>query len=357
MKLKDDLVVLQPTVMTAVPRMLNRFYDVIQTNLSKLEGVKKTLAERAIRIKTAALKNSASYTDTIYDTLIFNKMKAALGGRVNIILSGGAPLSPEIGEFLKVAFGCPIIEGFGLTETCACGTIQRPEDPASGNVGGPVGSIEIKLVDIPEMNYTTQDKNDHGEVTPRGEICLRGPTVFKGYYKDKKETEAVIDSEGWFHTGDVGRMNPDGSFSIIDRKKNIFKLAQGEYIAPEKIENVYLTCKYVTEAFVYGDSKESTLVGILVPNKDHFMELAKKLGEEGDYETVLKSKKVKDAVLKELLDCGKEHGLHSFEQVKAIAFDATSFILNQLCTPSLKLKRAPAKAFYEATIKELYGKK
>lgn len=270
------------------------------------------------------------------------------------MLSGGAPLSPEIGEFLKVAFGCPIIEGYGLTETCAVGTVQRPDDPASGNVGGPVPAVEIKLFDIPEMNYTSQDKNDKGEIVPRGEICMRGPTIFKGYYKNKKDTEEAIDADGWFHTGDVGRINPDGSLSVIDRKKNIFKLAQGEYIAPEKIENIYVTSKYATEAFVYGDSLKATLVGIIVPNRDHVMELAKSLGLKGAFEEVCKEKKIVDAVLADLIKTGKDAGLHSFEQVKTIGLEPVSFILTGLCTPSLKLKRSDAKKHFQAVIDKLY---
>jgi long-chain acyl-CoA synthetase len=238
-KLDQDLLALRPTIFTAVPRILNRFYDKIKKKLDELHGIKKDLAEKAIQTKMENLRAGEGYTHFIYDRLVFSSMKAAIGGRVKVILSGGAPLSHEIGEFLKICFCCPIVEGYGLTETAACGTMQIPLDWESSKVGGVVPCVEIKLVEIPEMNYLLSDKTD-GEVCPRGEFCIRGTTVFKGYYKDDKETQAVLDVDGWLHTGDVGRINKDGSLSIIDRKKNIFKLAQGEYIAPDKIENIYL---------------------------------------------------------------------------------------------------------------------
>jgi len=112
----------------------------------------------------------------------------------------------------------------------------------------------MKVTDVAEMNYLSTDKNDEGEPTPRGEICLKGPGLFSGYYKTPDKTAEAIDSTGWLHTGDIGQINPNGSVNIIDRKKNIFKLAIGEYIAAEKIENIYSRVKLIAEAFVYGDS-------------------------------------------------------------------------------------------------------
>jgi Long-chain acyl-CoA synthetases (AMP-forming) len=355
MKLKDDLQELHPTIMCAVPRMLNRFHDLIKKGLDELQGMKKSLAEKALATKKENLLTRNSYTHGIYDRLIFKKMRDALGGHMKLILCGGAPLSPEIGEFLKLVFCCPIVEGYGLTETCACSTMQRPEDGKSGNVGGPVPNVEIKIVDVPEMNYTTKDKDENGNLVPRGEFCIRGPPVFKGYYKMPQETAEVLEKDGWFHTGDIVRLNLDGSFTIIDRKKNIFKLAQGEYIAPEKIENIYVTSKYLNEAFVYGDSQKGHLVGIMVPDKDNIMALAQQLGVSGTFEELCKEKKIVDFILAELVKIGKERGLFSFEQVKVIALEPVSFMQLDLCTPSLKLKRAPAREHYKKLLAELYA--
>jgi len=134
------------------------------------------------------------------------------------------------------------------------------------------------------MNYTSNDKTEEGQSAPRGEICLRGASLFKGYYKNPEKTAEAIDNEGWLHTGDIGVINPNGSVRIVDRKKNIFKLAIGEYVAAEKIENVYGRCKCVAEAFVYGNSLEHYLVGIFVVNPDPVLALAKTLNIEGNIE-------------------------------------------------------------------------
>jgi long-chain acyl-CoA synthetase len=164
-----------------------------------------------------------------------------IGGRCRLLLSGSAPINKDVLDFLRVVFCCPIEEGYGLTETAAPATITRMDclDTIGGNVGGPIICNEIKLVDIPEMNYLTT--ND----TKEGEICMRGDNIFDGYYKMPKVTAEVM-NDGWFSSGDVGRLLPNGAIKIIDRKKNIFKLSQGEYIAPEKLENIYSKSRYIS---------------------------------------------------------------------------------------------------------------
>jgi len=182
------------------------------------------------------------------------------------MVTGSAPIAAQTLDFLKIAFCAPIIEVYGQTECCGASHLTHRNDGTSGHVGGVVESLEMKTVDVPEMNYLSTDKNAENELTPRGEVCLRGPGVFPGYFKNPEKTKEAIDEQGWLHTGDIGIILPNGALKIVDRKKNIFKLAQGEYIAAEKIENVYCRSRYVAEAFVYGDSHESWLCGVFVIN-------------------------------------------------------------------------------------------
>lgn len=160
MKLKEDLAVLRPTIMVSVPRLYNRFYDVMQQKVNELTGFKRTLTEWGIQKKLYNLENYAKTTHGFYDALIFNKFKAVLGGRVRVMITGSAPIAKEVLNFLKIAFCCQIHEGYGQTECGAPACITWTKDPTSGHVGGPYPTLEIKLCDVPDMNYTSEDKDE-----------------------------------------------------------------------------------------------------------------------------------------------------------------------------------------------------
>lgn len=285
---------------------------------------------------------------------VLAQMKMATGGRAQTYFTGSAPISPDVLKFLRVAFSAPIMEGFGQTETCSAIFLQRPEDPYAGHIGGPFTNIEFKLVDVPEMNYTSKDKGPNGEFMPRGELCLKGGPIFKGYYREPEKTAETIDEDGWHHTGDVVMMLPNGALKIIDRRKNIFKLAQGEYIAPEKIENIFLTNKYVAEVFVHGDSFQSEIVAVVVPDRDTLLALGKELGlGDKSFEDLCKDPKVIAHVTQALIKTGKEAKLLRFELASQIYLEPVSFALSGLTTPSMKLKRNPARQHYDAILKKL----
>ncbi|KAG8537228.1 hypothetical protein GDO81_024878, partial [Engystomops pustulosus] len=169
-----------------------------------------------------------------------------MGGRVRVMVTGAAPISENVLSFLRAALGSQIFEAYGQTECGAGCSFSTPGDWTAGHVGAPLPCNLLKLVDVTDMNYFSSN----GE----GEVCIKGSNVFKGYLKDPEKTAEAIDEEGWLHTGDIGKWLPNGTLKIIDRKKNIFKLAQGEYIAPEKIENVYGRSAPVAQVFVHGDS-------------------------------------------------------------------------------------------------------
>jgi long-chain acyl-CoA synthetase len=198
----------------------------MQAKIKELSGFHKTLTEWGIQKKLAELKDNASTTDPFYDVLVFNKFKDILGGNIRKLVTGSAPISRDILDFLKIAFCCPIMEGYGQTESAGAVTISQSIDPESGHVGASFPAVEIKLIDVLDMDYTTNDVDEKGQSRPRGEICYRGNSVFKGYYRQPDLMKEVVDSDGWVHSGDIAQLDPvKGVFRIIDRKKNIFKLS------------------------------------------------------------------------------------------------------------------------------------
>uniref|UniRef100_A0A2K5C2R6 Long-chain-fatty-acid--CoA ligase n=1 Tax=Aotus nancymaae TaxID=37293 RepID=A0A2K5C2R6_AOTNA len=344
--LSDDMKALCPTIFPVVPRLLNRMYDKIFSQANT--PLKRWLLEFAAKRKQAEVRSGIIRNDSIWDELFFNKIQASLGGCVRMIVTGAAPASPTVLGFLRAALGCQVYEGYGQTECTAGCTFTTPGDWTSGHVGAPLPCNHIKLVDVEELNYWACK----GE----GEICVRGPNVFKGYLKDPDRTKEALDSDGWLHTGDIGKWLPAGTLKIIDRKKHIFKLAQGEYVAPEKIENIYIRSQPVAQIYVHGDSLKAFLVGIVVPDPEVMPSWAQKRGIEGTYADLCTSKDLKKAILEDMVRLGKESGLHSFEQVKAIHIHSDMFsVQNGLLTPTLKAKRPELKEYFKKQIEELYS--
>lgn len=164
---------LKPTLFPSVPRLFSRIYSKIKERLDGLTGCKGWLAQKAIAVKTDALRNGPWYNNGCYDKLVFSKVAALLGGDVKYMLSASAPIDPSVLEFLKICFCCPMLEGYGLTETSGGSSFTAVEDPVVGHVGGPVQNVMWRLLDVPEMQYLSTDKP-----YPRGELCMKGPTVF-----------------------------------------------------------------------------------------------------------------------------------------------------------------------------------
>uniref|UniRef100_A0A3B5K7M3 Long-chain-fatty-acid--CoA ligase n=1 Tax=Takifugu rubripes TaxID=31033 RepID=A0A3B5K7M3_TAKRU len=344
--LPDDMKTLQPTIFPVVPRLLNRVYDKVQSGAKS--PFKKWLLNFAVDRKYAEVKEGIVRNNSLWDKLIFNKVQASLGGRVRVMVTGAAPISPNVLTFLRAVLGCQIFEGYGQTECTAGCTFTMPGDATAGHVGAPLPCNIVKLVDVEEMNYFASN----GE----GEVCIKGKNVFKGYLKDPEKTAEALDDDGWLHTGDIGKWLPSGVLKIIDRKKNIFKLAQGEYIAPEKIENVYVRSGLVAQVFVHGDSLQSCLVGVVIPDPEDLPSFAKKLGVQGSLKELCKNTEIKKAILSDMTKLGKEAGLKSFEQVKDIYLHPEQFTIeNGLLTPTLKAKRAELKTLFQPQINQLYA--
>ncbi|XP_059632528.1 long chain acyl-CoA synthetase 6, peroxisomal [Cornus florida] len=351
LELMDDIAALRPTIFCSVPRLYNRIYAGVM-NTVKMSGVlRERLFNAAYNAKKQAIL-SGKNPSPMWDRLVFNKIKEKLGGRVRYLISGASPLSPDVMDFLRVCFGCQVVEGYGMTEASCVISVMDQGDNLSGHVGSPNPACEIKLVDVPEMNYTSED-----QPYPRGEICVRGPTVFQGYHKDEVQTREVIDEDGWLHTGDIGLWFSGGRLKIIDRKKNIFKLAQGEYIAPEKIENVYAKCKFIAQCFIYGDSLNSSLVAVVSVDQDVLKAWASTEGiKYEDLGQLRSDARARAAVLTDMDVIGREAQLRGFEFAKAVTLVVEPFTLeNGLLTPTFKIKRPQAKAYFAKEIADMYA--
>ena len=358
MKLKDDLAALKPTIFISVPRLFCRFHDTIQQMFAAASGIKGALIRKALASKRVDYQKDGTVVSGFWDSLVFEKVKNVLGGRVRLMITGSAPISGEVLEFLRLVFCVPLLEGYGQTETCAGSVLTKTYENRAGIIGGPIPAIEIKLVDVPDMDYLSTDKDDQGRPAPRGEICFRGPTVFQGYFQMPSQTAEAIDEDGWLHSGDVGIIMPyKGAIKIIDRKKNFFKLAQGEYVAAEKIEIAYSKSYFVSQIFVYGDSLQSYLIAVVVPDEAYVRKhWAHSNGhsESTSFEDICKDQKFKEKVLEDMNKYGKEEKLLGFEFVKKIHLEPTLWTTEDLLTPTQKLMRHQGKIRYQEIFDELY---
>ncbi|KAF4034212.1 AMP-binding enzyme C-terminal domain [Phytophthora infestans] len=351
--LMDDISELQPTVFVTVPRLVNRVYDKITQGAEAAGGLKKMIFDRAIASKLAGVEEGRK-THALWDRLVFNKLRQALGGNVRLIFSGSAPMSADVKKFMQAISCCEVVEGYGLSESAAAVCVGAIDMPTESHVGSPVMYCQVQLKDVPEMGYTSHDKP-----RPRGEILVKGPEMLTEYYENPEMTREAIDERGWFHTGDIGCWNADGTLSIIDRKKNIFKLAQGEYVAAEKIENAYATCKYVAQIFVYGDSLKSCLVGVVVPDAEVVklwaLEHKESSGEDATKGEILQNAEFQKDVREDIERVAAEAKLRGFERVKNVHFHPKQFTSDDdLVTPTFKLKLPQLKAYFQSQIDELY---
>ncbi|KAK2938170.1 WD40 repeat [Fusarium oxysporum f. sp. vasinfectum] len=347
--LVDDMKILKPTGFISVPRLFNRFNSAIRTATIEADGVRGALSRRVIDTKKANMRlppGKASNTHFLYDRIWTPKVKAAVGmDRVHSMVSGSAQLDPDVQEFLRAAFANHFAQGFGMTETYAVGSIQARGDFTTGNIGGPMCCVELCLESVPEFDYTVNDKPN-----PRGELLLRGPVIFREYYKNAEETEKTLDADGWFHSGDICEVDKMGRFKIIDRKKN-------------RIENVYMgSTNLINAAYVHGDGTQSSLVAIFGIDVENFAPFASKILQEtiapnqvADLRLAANDPKVKAKFLKVLDGIGKKHKFNSFEKVRNAHLEIDPFTIdNGLFTPTLKLKRPQAAKAYREHIDRMY---
>ena len=338
----DDLGALQPTIICGVPRVWNRIAEQMKKKISELPRLKRMLVEATLGLKSRCIHAGRPHS-LLLDQLILAPFRNSLGGRVRLIVSGGAPILPEVYEFLITAITPNIVQGYGLTEVAA--SIAVSEIPQlSPKANGCVShTSDVKLRKVEGLLY-----DPRGEVIA-GEILVRGPHVFKGYYKDQALTDEVIDKDGWFATGDIGVINRDGYVEIVDRAKQLVKLSQGEYISITVLTDIYSMTPGIRNIYVYANSHHDAPLAVVIPD-DQLVEKWKNAGI-----TDFKGSKVaEDEVLKLLNETANNNKLRGFERIARVLLDDKEFTIdNGLLTPSMKLQWKSLAAKYEGALLEL----
>ncbi|PAV71130.1 hypothetical protein WR25_07331 isoform C [Diploscapter pachys] len=348
---KGDCFVLKPTLMTCVPAVMDRIYKAVVDEVNSQNQLFRELFRTCYERKRSRYEEG--YTSYLLNYLVFNKIRVMLGGEVRAVLSGGAPLNPDTQRFMNICFCCPVVQGYGLTETCGGGTCGEIDDISTGYVGAPLSSCVIRLREWKEGGYSPY--NEH----PQGEILISGKNVTQGYYKNPEKTkEDFIELDGtrYFCTGDIGEFREDGALKIIDRKKDLLKLSHGEYISLGKVETNLLTNPHVENICVYGDSDKSYVVALVVANQKNVTTMAENLGvNTSNFEKVCKNKKVNEALLKELQN-------HASGKLERGETPQKIFIVHEPWTPAsgllteaLKLKRKNIENTYKKELQAMYS--
>jgi long-chain acyl-CoA synthetase len=359
---KGDLRVLKPTMMAAVPIILERLSKAVKDKVNDTSRFKRNLFRKAYDLKLRKFQ-LGSYTK-ILDRILFKPISTAiLGGEIKVILSGGAILSKEVHEFTQVCL-CPAVQAYGLTETSACATTQLPNQTDHETVGSVATCCEIRLLDWPEAGYRATDKPN-----PRGEILIGGDNVAIGYFNISSDDFRYINGIKYFASGDIGEMFPNGNLKIIDRKKDLIKLSGGEYVSLNKIESVVKLFPLVDNICVIADSKRSYCVGLVCPNLKYLKELIKKempqvnVEDEPNPDKLLENLCIQlennellaNKLSKDIVDHCIGHGIDRFEIPARFRFVKEIWLPDTgLVTDSLKLKRREIEKFYAKEIEGLY---
>lgn len=345
--LLQDMQEVKPTNLPMVPRLLNRVYYKVHSEVQK-NPLKNFVFKLAVKQKRKLLKKGITTTDTIWDKFVFKKIRDQLGGNIRYCVTTSAPAAAEVLNFFRIVFGCLIVEVYGSTEVSVV-TSTLPYDFDGDHVGCLFDGVELKLIDVPEMNYFAKDD--------RGEICVRSPMTFKGYYKNPEATAAAITPDGWVLTGDIGTWTSKGTLKVIDRKRDFFKLSQGEFISPERIESVYSMLDYIAAILVDGWSTQDFTIAIVVPQEEPIRELAAlcKIDKKASFADLCSNKEIRKALLAEMQALGNANGLNSLHQVQNLHLHPeTNLLESGLVTSTLKLKRNCARELFKEVIRDLY---
>ncbi|KAL8854563.1 MAG: hypothetical protein Q9221_000598 [Calogaya cf. arnoldii] len=330
---KGDIREFAPTIMVGVPGVWELVKKGIISKVEASNPIIRNMFWGAMSLKSALLSAGLPGVG-ILDHFVFSKIKEATGGQLRITMNGGGPVAKDTQRFISMCI-TPMINGYGLTETCAMGAICDPASWTDQAIGEMPGSIEIKLVDVPDLGYLSNHTPN-----PQGEIWIRGPAVTDGYL-DLEEENRESFHDGWFKTGDVGEFDENGHLKVIDRKKNMVKTLNGEYIALEKLESIYRSCSLVANICVYAAEDKNKPIAIVVPVEAALKSLAKQNGISGDsVEALAGDRKLRAAALKEIQGVGKTGGLNGIEVIDGIVLAKDEWTpQNGLVTSAMKVNR------------------
>ncbi|WP_333775173.1 AMP-dependent synthetase/ligase [Streptomyces sp. IBSBF 3136] len=349
-KIIENLPVVQPTYMAAVPRIFEKVYNGVAAKAREGGAAKyrifqwaaevareyaKVTQDNFRRTGTATAPFGLAAKHKVADTLVYAKLREAFGGRLRACVSGASALSPEIGYFFAGA-GIHILEGYGLTESSAASFVNPGEAYRTGTVGKPLPGTEVRIADD-------------------GEILLRGPGIMDGYHQQPEKTAEVLESDGWFHTGDIGELSPDGYLRITDRKKDLIKTSGGKYVAPAEVEGQFkAVCPYVSNILVHGADR-NYCTALIALDEPSILQWAKDNGLEGrSYAEVVaapQTVELVDGYVKEL-----NEGLQRWQTIKKFRLLPRDLdVEHGEITPSLKLKRPVVEREYKALIDEMYA--
>ncbi len=337
----EKLPAVRPTVFPSVPRVYEKVHTAVQAKFAEATGVRARLIDWALDVgrRVSVLRQQGrpvprglAAKHRIADRLVYSKVKARLGGRLRVAISGGAPLSREVAEFFHV-LDILILEGYGLTECTTGATVNRPDRFRFGTVGPAMPGVEL-------------------QVAADGELLISSPTVFAGYFKDDEATRGVLREDGWLSTGDVATIDDDGFVTITDRKKDILITAGGKNVAPQNLENDLKTSQFISHAIVVGDRKPY-IAALITLDEGEIAKWAAERGLDGDPDALSDSEQVR-ALVQEAVDATNE-GRSRYEQIKRFSILPRDFTADEgEITPTMKIKRQVCEEHFAGAIERLY---
>lgn len=341
--LAQNLQEAHPSAFVAVPRVFEKIYNRIISNIENEKPLKRKIFYWALDIgkqvseyttRGRSLPPMLAAKHRLAEKLVFKKIQARTGGQLKFAISGGAPLMRELAEFF-FAVGIQIFEGYGLTETSPVICVNRPGATKFGTVGQVIEDVEVKIAED-------------------GEILARGPNIMQGYYKNPQATTEVLEPEGWFHTGDIGELDEEGFLRITDRKKELIIMSNGKNVAPQPIENALKNSSYIEQAVLLGNNQKY-MAALIYPNFEALEQMARNKGLSfKSHLELIGSEQIQQFIKAEIENCTKDFA--RYEQIKKFSLIEEELSQDNDClTPTLKYKRRVINQKYQALIAELFA--